>query len=190
MSIYSKSSIQNVITGGSGSRKTNALLNLIRKQDNDSLIDKISLYAKDLNKPKYQFLIKKRENLEIKHLNDSKAFVEYSQCMDDVYNNIDDYNPLRKRKSLIVFDDMIANIMSNKKFQAVVKELILFFIPKEVRLNSIHFLTTKIHNKRESQNIATNHSADIDYKDFMEICRKCTIELYSFLAIDTYYITC
>ena len=91
MSIYSRSSIQNVITGGSGSRKTNALLNLIRRQDNDSLIDKISLYAKDLNKPKYQFLIKNRENLEMKHLNDSKAFIEYSQCMDDVYNNTDDY---------------------------------------------------------------------------------------------------
>ena len=73
------------------------------------------------------------------------------------------------KKSLIVFDDMIANIMSNKKFQAVVKELILFFVPKEVRLNSIHFLTTKIHNKRELQNIATNHSTDIDYKYFMDI---------------------
>ena len=162
MSIYSRSSIQNVITGGSGSRKTNALLNLIRRQDNDSLIDKISLYAKDLNKPKYQFLIKNCENLEIKHLNDSKAFIEHSQAwmMFTIILMI-------TKKSLIVFDDMIANIMSNKKFQAVVKELILFFVPKEV--NSIHFLTTKIHNKRELQNIATNHSTDIDYKYFMDI---------------------
>ena len=65
-------------------------------------------------------MIKKREDVGIKHLNDSKAFIEYSQCMDDVCNNIDNYNPSRKRKILIVFDDMVADIMSNKKFQAMV----------------------------------------------------------------------
>ena len=79
-------------------QKKNALLNLIKQQDSDSLIDKIYVYTKDLNKPKYQFLIKKRDDLGIKHLNDSKVFVEYSQCMDDVYNNTDDYNASRKRK--------------------------------------------------------------------------------------------
>ena len=74
------------------------MLNLIKERDSDSLIDKIYLYAKDLSELKYQFLIKKRENAGIKHLNDSKAFVEHSNTMDDIYNNIDDYNPSRKRK--------------------------------------------------------------------------------------------
>ena len=114
-----------LIIGGSVSGKTNALLNSIKEQDSDSLIDKIYSHAKDLNELKHQFLIKQHEDVGIKHLNDSKAFIEYSQCMDDVYNNIDDYNPSRKRKILIVFDDMIADIMSNKKFQAMVKELVI-----------------------------------------------------------------
>ena len=111
--------------GPSASRKTNALLNLIPKQDNDNLFEKIYLYAKDLSEPKYQFLIKKRENAGIKNLDDPSAFMEYSNTMDDVYNNIDDYNPKRKRKILIVFDDMIADAMTNKKFQAIIKELFI-----------------------------------------------------------------
>ena len=76
------------------------------------------MYAKDLSESKYQFLIKKREDVGIKHLNDPKAFIEYSQCMDDVCNNLDDYNPTKKRKILIVFEYMIADIMTNEKFQA------------------------------------------------------------------------
>ena len=68
-------------------------------------------------------MIKKREDVRIKHLNDSKAFIKYSECMDNVYKNIDDYNPSRKTKILIAFDDMIADIMSDKKSQAMVKEL-------------------------------------------------------------------
>ena len=114
-----------LIIGGSGSRKTIALLNLIKEQDSVNLIDKIYLYAKDLNGPKYQFLIKKREGAGIKHLNDPKAFIEYSQYMDDAYNSINDYNPSLKRKILIVFDDMIAVFMTNKKFQATTKELFI-----------------------------------------------------------------
>ena len=114
-----------LIIGGSGSGKTNALLNLVKEQDNDILIDKIYLYAKDSNEPKYQFLIKKREEVGINHLNDPKAFIEYSTYMDDVYNNINDYNPNRKRKILIAFDVMIADIMNNKKFQAIIKELVI-----------------------------------------------------------------
>ena len=101
-----------LIIGGSGSGKTNTLLNFIKEQDD---IDKICLYAKDLSEPKYELLIKKRENAGIKHLNDLNAFIECSNTMDDVYENIDDYNPNRKRKILIVFDDMIADIMRNKK---------------------------------------------------------------------------
>ena len=86
-----------LIIGPSGSEKTNALLNLIQKQDNGSPVDRIYLYAKDLSEPKYQFLIKKRENEGMKHLNDPKVLIEYSNIMNDVYNNIYDYNPRRKR---------------------------------------------------------------------------------------------
>ena len=86
-----------LIIESSGSGKTNLLFNVIQKQDNGSLIDKIYLYPKDLSEPKYQFQVKKRENAGIKILNDPTAFIEYSNTMDDVYNNIDDYNPKRKR---------------------------------------------------------------------------------------------
>ena len=78
--------------------------------------DKIYLYAKDLSESKYEHLINNRENAGIKHLNDLKAFIDCSNTMDDVYENINQYNPNRKRKVLIVFDDMIADIMTNKKF--------------------------------------------------------------------------
>ena len=111
-----------MIIGQSRSGKTNALLNLISQEDG---IEKIYLYAKDLSKPKYEFLIKRRENAGIKHLNDPKAFIECSNTMDDVYESNDDYNSTRKRKILIAFDGMIVDIMSNKKFQAVVKELFI-----------------------------------------------------------------
>ena len=85
----------------------------------------IYFYIKDLSKPKYEFLIKKHEDAGIKHLNDPKAFTECSNAMDDIYYNIDDYNPSRKIKVRIVFDDMIADIMANKKFQAIIKELFI-----------------------------------------------------------------
>ena len=106
--------------------------------------------------------------------------------MDDVYENIHDYNPSRKRKILIVFDDIIADIVTNKRLHAIIKELfircrklniLLFFVtqsyfpvPKYVRLNSTH-LIMKINNKTELQNIAINHSANIYYRDFMKIYR-------------------
>ena len=119
--------------------------------------------------------------------------------MDDVYDDIDEYNATRT--ILIVFDDIIADIMSNKKVQAVVKELIIrcrklnislvftsqsyFSVSRDVRLNSTHYLIMKIDNKRELQNFSINRSADIDYKDFVKIYRECTKEPYSFLTIDT-----
>ena len=111
-----------IIIGGSGSGKTNALINLINEQND---IDKIYLYARDLSEPKYEYLIKKREDAGIKDLNNPNAFMECSNTMDDVYENINDYNLIRKRKILIVFDDMIADIMTNKKFQAIIKELFI-----------------------------------------------------------------
>ena len=187
-----------IIIGGSASGKTNTLFNLINKRKD---IDQIYLYAKDLSEKKYEYLIKNRENAVIKHLNDSKTFIECSNTMDDVYENIDNYNPKRKRKILIAFDDMIAGIMTNKKFQSIIKELFIrcrkqnisrvfitqssFSVPKDVRLNSTHYLIMKTNNKRELQNIAINHSADIDYQDFIKIYRECTKEPYNFLTIDT-----
>ena len=104
-----------LIIGPSGSGKTNTLLNSIQKQDNGNLIDKIYLYAKDLSEPKYQFLIKKRKDAGIGNLDKPTAFIEYSNTVDDVYNNIDAYNPRRKRKISIVFEDTVAGIMANKK---------------------------------------------------------------------------
>ena len=87
------------------------MLNLINEQRD---IDKIYSCAKDLSEPKYVYLIKSRENTGIKHVNNLKAFIQCSNTMDDVYENIDNYNPSR-RKNLIVFDDMVADIMTNKQ---------------------------------------------------------------------------
>ena len=187
-----------LIIGGSGSGKTNTLLNLINEQRD---IDKIYLYPEDLSECLYEYLIKNRENTGIKHVNDISAFIECSNTMDDTYKSINDYNPSRRRKILIVFDDMIADIMTNKNFQAIKKELFIicrkinislvfitqsyFSVPKDVQLNSTHYFILKINNRKELQNIAINHSADIDYKDFVKIYRDCTKEPYNFLTIDT-----
>ena len=165
------------------------MLNLINEQGD---IEEIYLYAKDLSKDKYELLIKNCENVGIKHLNDSNAFIECSNTIDDIYENIDNYNPSRKRKILIVFDDVIPDIMSSKIFQAIVKKLFIrcrksnislvfktqsyFSVPKYVRLNSTHYLIVKINNKRKFKNIAINHSADTDYKNFMKIYREYTKE--------------
>ena len=126
--------------------------------------------------------------------------------MDDILDNIEDYNKKRKRKILIVFDDMISHVMSDKKAQQFLKELFIrcrklnislcfltplsisvsyFTVPKDVRLNCTHNIIFKLNNKRELQNIAVNHSADIDYKDFIKIYRYCTKEPFNFLTIDT-----
>ena len=187
-----------LITGCSGSGKTNTLLNLIKEQND---IDKIYFYARDLNEPKYKMLITKRENAGIKNLNDPNAFIECSNTIDDVYENINDYNSSRKRKILIVFDDIIADITTNKKFQSLIKELSIrcrklnislvfitqsyFSVPKDVRLNPTNYLIMKINNKRELQNISINHSTDIDYQGFIKIYRECTKKPYNFSTIDT-----
>ena len=107
-----------LIIGGSGSGKTNTLLNLINEQKD---IDKICLYAKDLSESKYEYLIKNRENAGIKHVNNPKAFIKCTNTMDDIYENIGDYNPSRRRNILIIFDDMIADIMTNERFQSIIK---------------------------------------------------------------------
>ena len=92
-----------IIIGGSGSVKTNTLLNLIKEQDYHDVIDKIYLYARDLSEPKYEYLIKKREDAGIKHLDNPNAFIVCSNTMDDVYEDIDNYNPNRDKKSLNCF---------------------------------------------------------------------------------------
>ena len=120
--------------------------------------------------------------------------------MDDIYENIEGYNKKRKRKVLIVFDVMISHVMSDKKTPQVLKDFFIrcrklnislfltqsyFSVPKDVKLNCTHYIIFKLNNKRELQNIAINHSADIDYEDFLKIYRDCTKEPYTFLTIDT-----
>ena len=111
-----------LIIGGLGTGKTNALLNLINNQQD---IYKIYLYAKDHYEDKYQYLINKRERVGINHLNDPKAFIEYSNDMHDVYKNINNYNPDKENKILIVFADMIADMINNKKLNSIVTELFI-----------------------------------------------------------------
>ena len=156
---------------------------------------------KDPYEAKYQYLINKREKVGLDHFDDPKAFIEYSNDMQDVHKNIDDYNPRKKCKVLIVFDDMIADMINNKKLDSIVTELFIrgrklnisivfitqshFKVSKNVRLNSTHFFIMKIPNKRELQQIALNHSSDTDFKDFKKIYKKYTKEPYSFLVNDT-----
>ena len=151
------------------------------------------MYAKDSYEAKYQFLINKRESTGLNHFNDPKAFIECSNDMQDVSKNIDEYNTDKKCKILIVFDDMIADMINSKKLNSIVTELFirgrklniyLVFItqsnlkvPKDVRLNSTQFFIMKIQ-------VALNHSSDINSEDFIKIYKKCTAEPYSFLVND------
>ena len=155
------------------------------------------MYAKDPYEAKYQFLINKRESIGLKHFKDPKAFIEYSNDIKDVYKNIDKYNVNKENN---IFDNMIADMINNKKVNSIVTELFirgrkinisLVFItqsylkvPRDARLNTTHFFITKIRNKRELQQIALNHSSDISTKDFINIHKKYTTEPYSFLVND------
>ena len=121
--------------------------------------------------------------------------------MDDIFENIEGYNKKRKRKFLIIFNDMISHVMSEKKAQQIFKEIFIrcrklnislcfltqsyFSVPKDVILNCTHYIIFKLNNKRELQSIAINHSSNIDYKDFIKIYRDCTKEPYIFLTINT-----
>ena len=124
-----------LIIGPSGSGKTNTLLHLI---DKFHPIDKIYLYPKDTDEDKYQYLINKREQAGIKNLNDPHAFIKYSNDMNDVLEDINNYNKNRDKKVLIIFDDMIADIMRSKKFKAIVK--VLFIRCRKLNI-SIVFIT-------------------------------------------------
>ena len=180
-----------LIIEDSGSGRTKSLINLINEQPD---IDKIYFCTKDPYKAKYQFLINKRESTGLKHLNDSKAFIEYSNYMDDIYKNIEEFISNINRKILIVFDDMIADMLSNIKLNPIVTKLFIrgrkltislifirqsyFALPENIMLNSTHYFVMKISNKLELQQIAFNHSSYIDFKDFMNLYNKCTTKPY------------
>ena len=172
------------------------MLNLISHQPD---IDKIYLYAKDPHEAKYKLAINKREGAGMKHFKDSKTIPEYSNDMDDIYKNIEEYFPNKKQKILIGFDDMITDMISNKKLNPIVTELFIrgrklnillflshnyFAVPKNIRLNSAHCFVMKIPNKQELQQVAFNCSSDIDFQDFMDLYKKCTEKPYYFLVID------
>ena len=124
-------------------------------------------------------MINKRESIGSKHFNDPKAFTEYSNDMQDVYKNIDEYNPSKKRKILIVFDDVIADMINNKNLNSIVTELfirgrklntsLVFITQSYLKVSKDVRLKAKISNKRELQQIALNHSSDIDIKNLYKI---------------------
>ena len=134
-------------------------------------------------------------------MNDSKAFIEFSNEINDIYKNIEESISNKRGKILIVLDDMIADMLSNKKPNPKVTELLIrgiklniplvfitqfyFVVSKAIRLNSTHYFVMKISNKTELQQIAFNHSSDIDFQDFMNLYKKCTAKPYSLLVIDT-----
>ena len=172
-----------LIIGGSGSGKTNSFFNLISQQPD---IDKISLHAEDPYEAKYQTLINKKESTGLKHFNDSKAFIEYSNNLDNIYKNNEECNSNKNCKILIVFDDIIADMLNNKKLDPVVTELFIrarklniylfltqlcLAVQKNIGLNSTQYFIMKISKKRELQQIAFNHSSDIDFQDFMNLYR-------------------
>ena len=150
----------------SGSGKPNLLLSLIENQPD---IDKIYLYLKDLCEAKYQYLINKREGVGINHFNDPKAFIEYSNDTHDVYKNINCYNHDKENKILIVFDDMIADMIHNKKLNSIVTELFIrgrklniylvfiiqpyFKIPKDVTQILLIFLSQKFQIKENFEKL-------------------------------------
>ena len=135
MAKYSRSFIQNINDRRSWFRKKNASLNLTNNQTD---IEKIYLYAKDPYEAKYQNLINKGQKVSPKHYDDPKAFIEYSNDMQDFYKNIEEHNLCKKREVLIVFDDIIADMITNKKLNPIVTELFL----RGRKLNiSIDFIT-------------------------------------------------
>ena len=190
-----------LIIGPSGSGKTNTLLYLI---DKFHPIDKIYLYVKDTDEDKYQYFINKREQAGIKNLNDPHAFIEYLSDMNDVLEDINNYNKKRDKKVLIIFDDMIADIMRSEKFKAIAKLFIrcrklnisivfitqsYFRTPKDARLNSTHYIIMKISNKKALKSIAEENSGHLDFKDLLKKYNYCTKDPYSFMMVPTARVT-
>ena len=135
-------------------------------------------------------MINKRESIRLKHFNDPKAFIEYSNEMQDAYKNIEEYNIGKRHNILIVFDDMTADMINKKTLNSIVTELFIrrrklniflvfftqlhFNVLKDVRLNPTHFFIMKILNKKEIEHIVLDHLSDNDFKGFMKIYKKCT----------------
>ena len=167
------------------------LLNLIKHQLPD--FDKIYLYVKDPSESKYQLLINGKEKVGSENSENPKVFIDYWQKIEDVYENLEDYNPIKKRRVSIVFDDMTADIGSNKMPELFLRgrKLIIsldfflqsyFKVPKTIRLNMTHYFIMKIPNKIELQQIASNNSSDIDFEDFMKLYKEYAKEPYLFLV--------
>ena len=177
--------------------KINSLFNVISKQAD---IDKSCFYAKDPYEEKYKFLMNKVESTWLKHLSHSKAFIEYSNDLDDIYKNIEECNPNKKRRILTVFDNIIADILNNKKINPIVTELFIrgrklnislvfitqshFAVSKNIRLNHTHYFVIKILNNQRLQQVAFNHSSDINVQDFMNLFKKMYCKTILILVID------
>ena len=187
-----------VITGSSGSGRTNPLVNLLNDQRD---IDKIYLYAKYPYEVNINFSFSRCKKVSLKHCDNPKAFIEYSKYMQNVYKCIDEYNPGERKKILIVCDYRIGDMISKNKVGPLLKEPFIrerklsislvfirqsyFKVPKGVRLDFTNYFTVKILSKRELQQIAMNHSSDIGLKACMKIHKKCTAKKKSFLVKDT-----
>ena len=152
-----------LVIGGSRLGTTNALLNLINHK---LYADKIYVYTKDAYEAKYQFLINKCKRAGLKHCNDSETFIEYSNDMNDIYKNIEEYHPNKERKILIVFDNMIADMLSNKKLNPIVTEPCIrgrkkhftcfyhmLFCSTKKHQNSTHYFVMKIPNQQKLERI-------------------------------------
>ena len=185
-----------LIVGGSGAGKTNMLFNLINRlmKQNETFIDKVYLYVKDPEEAKYKNFIKNRQDTG-KMVGDEDMFVEVSSCIDDVYDNINDYNPDRQSNILIVFDDMICDVIPAKVSELFIRgrklNISLVFItqsyyavPKDIRLNCTHYHLLSIPKRKEIRNIADDCAVSVGYDDFMRLFRECTSKRYGCLTID------
>ena len=196
MATYSRSFIQNINNRWLRVWKNKCIIKFNEKSTRhrqNTFVCKRSVSSK--------ILISIREKVGMDHFDDSKAFIDYSNDMHDVYTNINEYNISKECKILIVFD-IIADVINNKNLNSIVTELFIrgrksyikslifitksyFKAPKDVRLKATHFFITKIPNKRELQQIAINHSSDINNNEFINTFRECTAKPYSFLVNNT-----
>ena len=145
---------------------------------------------------KVNCLLTEEKKYELKKLKNPKTFIDFSQTIDDVYENLEDYHPTKKRRVLIEFGDMIADMESNKKLSPIVTELVFsgrnlkislvfisqsyFQMTKTIRLNATYLFIMKIPNKRELQQITPNHSSDIEFKGFIKLYNHYTNVPFSF----------
>ena len=182
-----------LVIGGSGSGKTNVLLNLINDQPPD--IDKITYMSKIHLNQSISCLLMKKKKVGIEKQKVPKQLIDYSLTVNDDYENLEGCNRTEKRIVLIVFDDIIEDMESNKELTPIVIEFFFrrrklniglafisqssFKVPEAVKLNATHYFTKKVPKKGELQQIASNHLSEIDFKDFMKLCKHCIKQLHS-----------